>query len=91
MENTEIGVFQNFFYITVQLLRTIAQNARKILLTEFIVLQSCIPLDRQLFQRRYKVYVKSHRHRIVVKTTSCVHVVNSESLSQNNYLITLQF
>ena len=32
----------------------------------------------ELFQRRYKVYVRSHRRRIVVETTSCVHVVNSD-------------
>ena len=32
----------------------------------------------ELFQRRYKVYVKSHRHCVVVERTSCVHVVNSD-------------
>ena len=39
----EKDVFQNFFYITVYLLYTTAQNPGKILLTEL----SCIPFDRQ--------------------------------------------
>ena len=33
--------------------------------------------QRESFQRRYKVFVKLHRRRIIVETTSCVYVVNS--------------
>ena len=64
----EIDVFQNFFYITVQLLYTIAQNPRKILSTELSCIhldrQSCLNVDTKYMWSRIDVVLSSKRRHV---------------------------
>ena len=79
----EVDVFQNFFYITTQLLCTIAQNPRKLFLTEL----SCIPLglDRQLFQCCIDAKYNVNSRTIDVVSSSKRHHVSTWLIQTCNF------
>ena len=81
MQNAEyeIGVLQTFFYI-IAVLHLKILNILNILNTfdrEYCFVKLHTLRQTESFQRQYELYMKPHRRRIVVETTSRVRVDNS--------------
>ena len=74
----EIGVFQNFSTLQHSCSVPLLKVLEKYFWRSLLLCKVVSPYTDRVSQCRCKIYVKLHRSRILVETTLCVHVVNSD-------------